>query len=59
VPSQNLLFSLLLLNFCVDQQPADKGPNAKTKVILHFIAGLPKQGMSFIESIVISIHMME
>jgi hypothetical protein len=40
----NLLF-LLLLNFCVGLQPADKGANAKTKATLDFIAGLPKQGM--------------
>jgi hypothetical protein len=35
-----------VLNLCNGQQPADKGANAKTKEILDFIAGLPKQGMS-------------
>ncbi len=40
----NLLF-LLLLNFCVGLQPADKGANAKTKGTLDFIAGLPKHGI--------------
>ncbi len=39
-----LLF-LLLLNFCIGQDPADKKANAKTKATLDFIAGLPKQGM--------------
>jgi hypothetical protein len=41
----NLLF-LLLLNFCVGLQPADKGANAKTKEILDYIVGLPKRSMS-------------
>jgi hypothetical protein len=50
------LLGLLLLNFCVGQQPADKGANAKTKATLDFIAGLPKQGMFSLECIVISIH---
>jgi hypothetical protein len=36
---------LLVLNFCVGLQPADKGANAKTKASLDFIGGLPKQGM--------------
>ncbi len=39
-----ILLFLQLLNFCVGQQPAHKGANAKTKAILDFIAGLPKTG---------------
>jgi hypothetical protein len=34
-----------MFNFCNGQQPADKGANAKTKEILDYIAGLPKQGI--------------
>jgi hypothetical protein len=50
----NLLF-LLLLNFCVGLQPADKGANAKTKATLDFIAGLPKQGMFILVFMIIFI----
>jgi hypothetical protein len=39
------LFFLLLLNFSVGLQPADKGANAKTRATLDFIGGLPKQGI--------------
>jgi hypothetical protein len=45
-----LLF-LLLLNFCVGLQPADKGANAKTRATLDFIGGLPKQGMFILDCI--------
>jgi hypothetical protein len=41
-----ILVIFIIFNFCNGQQPADKGANAKTKEILDFIAGLPKQGMS-------------
>jgi hypothetical protein len=51
---KNLLF-LLLLNFCIGQQPADKGANAKTKATLDFIAGLSKQGMFILNSRFVSI----
>jgi hypothetical protein len=44
---------LLVLNFCVGLQPADKGANAKTKATLDFIGGLPKQGMIIFYSIII------
>jgi hypothetical protein len=44
---------LLVLNFCVGLQPADKGANAKTKATLDFIGGLPKQGMIIFHSMVI------
>ncbi len=43
---RNILIVPIVLNLCNGQQPADKGANAKTKEILDFIAGLPKQGMS-------------
>jgi hypothetical protein len=43
---------LLVLNFCVGLQPADKGANAKTKATLDFIGGLPKQGMIIFHSMV-------
>jgi hypothetical protein len=36
---------IILFKLCVGQQPADKGANAKTKEILDFMAGLPRQGM--------------
>jgi hypothetical protein len=39
------IFFLLLLNFSVGLQPADKGANAKTRATLDFIGGLPKQGI--------------
>jgi hypothetical protein len=45
---------LLVLNFCVGLQPADKGANAKTKSTLDFIGGLPKQGMIIVHSMIIS-----
>mgnify|MGYP006892793571 FL=1 len=35
---------LTISSTCFSQQPADKGANAKTKKILEYIAGLPKQG---------------
>ena len=41
-----ILLILIVLNLCNGQQPADKGANAKTKEILDFIAGLPKQSIS-------------
>jgi hypothetical protein len=44
---RNILIVSILFNLCNGQQPADKGANAKTKEILDFIAGLPKQSMSF------------
>jgi hypothetical protein len=44
-----ILVILILLKSCICQQPADKGANAKTKEILNYIAGLPKQGL-FIEN---------
>jgi hypothetical protein len=44
---RNILIVSIVLNLCHGQQPADKGANAKTKEILDFIAGLPKQSMSF------------
>jgi hypothetical protein len=43
---RNILIVSILFNLCNGQQPADKGANAKTKEILDFIAGLPKQGIS-------------
>ncbi len=49
------LFFLLLLNFCVSQEPADKKANAKTKATLDFIAGLPKQGMLILVFMIIFI----
>ncbi len=42
---RNILIVSILFNLCNGQQPADKGANAKTKEILDFIAGLPKQGI--------------
>ncbi len=42
---RNVLVILIMFNFCNGQQPADKGANAKTKEILDYIAGLPKQGI--------------
>jgi hypothetical protein len=45
---RNILIVSIVLNLCHGQQPADKGANAKTKEILDFIAGLPKQGMSIV-----------
>jgi hypothetical protein len=39
-----LIFSIVLV-LCHGQQPADKGANAKTKAILDYIAGLPKQSI--------------
>jgi len=50
------LFFLLLLNFSVSLQPADKGANAKTKATLDFIGGLPKQSIVLLECTVVSIH---
>ncbi len=47
-----LLF-LLLLNFCVGQEPADKKANAKTKATLEFIAGLLKQGTFILDCILL------
>jgi hypothetical protein len=44
---RTILAISITLYFCNGQQPADKGANAKTKEILDFIAGLPKQSMSF------------
>jgi len=38
-----ILVVLIVLKCCIGQQPADKGANAKTKEILDYIAGLPKQ----------------
>ncbi len=55
---QFYLISLLLLisvNFCIGQQPADKKANAKTKATLNLIAGLPKQGISILNCLIISI----
>jgi hypothetical protein len=46
---------LLVLNFCVGLQPADKGANAKTKATLDFIGELPKQGMIIFHSMIIFI----
>jgi len=43
---RNTLLIFIIFNFYNGQQPADKGANAKTKEIIDFIAGLPKQGMS-------------
>ncbi len=40
-------FFLLVVDLCTgQQQPADKGANAKTKQVLDYIAGLSKQGNS-------------
>ncbi len=44
---RSILVLFIALFLCDGQQPADKGANAKTKEILDFIAGLPKQSMSF------------
>jgi len=44
---------LLVLNFCVGLQPADKGANAKTKSTLDFIGELPKQGTIIFHSMII------
>jgi hypothetical protein len=44
-----LVFLLILLKLCVSQQPADKGANAKTKEILDYMAGLPRQGMPYVD----------
>jgi hypothetical protein len=43
---RNIFIVSVVLNLCYGQQPADKGANAKTKEILDYIAGLPKQSMS-------------
>jgi hypothetical protein len=43
---RNIFLIIFVLNLCNCQQPADKGANDKTKIILDFIAGLPKQGMT-------------
>ena len=43
--SLRALVFFLAVTSCFSQQPADKGANAKTKEILDYIAGLPKQGM--------------
>ncbi len=42
---RNIFLIIFVLNLCNCQQPADKGANDKTKIILDFIAGLPKQGI--------------
>jgi hypothetical protein len=42
--SLRVLLFFLALTSCFSQQPADKGANAKTKKMLEYIAGLPKQG---------------
>jgi hypothetical protein len=41
--SLKALLFFLALTSCFSQQPADKGANAKTKKILEYVAGLPKQ----------------
>ncbi len=42
---RKILIVSILFNLCNGQQPADKRANAKTKEILGFIAGLPKQSI--------------
>ncbi len=42
---RNILVIFIASYLCNGQQPADKGANAKTKEILDYIAGLPKQGI--------------
>jgi hypothetical protein len=44
---RSILVIFIAVCICNGQQPADKGANAKTKEILDFIAGLPKQSMFF------------
>jgi hypothetical protein len=36
---------LIAIDFCLTQQTADNAANGKTKQILTYIAGLPKQGL--------------
>jgi hypothetical protein len=50
------LFVLLLLNFSVGLQPADKAANAKTRATLDFIGGLAKQGMFIFDCILLLLY---
>jgi hypothetical protein len=50
------LFVLLLLNFSVGLQTADKAANAKTRATLDFIGGLAKQGMFIFDCILLLLY---